>query len=36
MVETINVPALDRFQIITEYGTGSLVYDGKAHRGDEA
>ena len=27
MVETINVPALDRFQIITEHAPESLIYD---------
>jgi len=27
MVETINVPALDRFQVITEHDKGDLVYD---------
>jgi len=27
MVETINVPAKDRFQIITEHRAGDLVYD---------
>ena len=27
MVETINVPALDRFQIITEHAPDSLIYD---------
>ncbi|MFQ5658369.1 MAG: tautomerase family protein [Candidatus Methylomirabilales bacterium] len=27
MVETINVPALDRFQIITEHTPDSLIYD---------
>ena len=27
MVETINVPALDRFQIITEHTPESLIYD---------
>jgi len=27
MVETINVPAQDRFQIITEHDTAGLVYD---------
>jgi 4-oxalocrotonate tautomerase len=27
MVETINVPAGDRFQVITEHAVGGLVYD---------
>jgi len=27
MVETINVPAKDRFQVITEHRAGDLVYD---------
>ena len=27
MVETINVPALDRFQVITEHSPESLIYD---------
>jgi 4-oxalocrotonate tautomerase len=27
MVETMNVPALDRFQVITEHPAGGLVYD---------
>ena len=27
MVETINVPALDRFQVITEHSPDSLIYD---------
>ena len=27
MVETINVPAADRFQIITEHAPDSLIYD---------
>jgi phenylpyruvate tautomerase PptA (4-oxalocrotonate tautomerase family) len=27
MVETINCPALDRFQVITEHARGDLVYD---------
>ena len=27
MVETINVPALDRFQVITEHSQDSLIYD---------
>jgi 4-oxalocrotonate tautomerase len=27
MVETINVPALDRFQIITEHGKNDFIYD---------
>jgi 4-oxalocrotonate tautomerase len=27
MVETMNVPALDRFQVITEHAKGDLVYD---------
>jgi len=27
MVETINVPPLDRFQIITEHDRDSLIYD---------
>ena len=27
MIETINVPALDRFQIITEHTPESLIYD---------
>lgn len=27
MVETINFPALDRFQVITEHSTSDLVYD---------
>jgi hypothetical protein len=27
MVETINVPALDRFQIITEHSADELIYD---------
>jgi 4-oxalocrotonate tautomerase len=27
MTETINVPALDRFQIITEHDPGQLIYD---------
>jgi 4-oxalocrotonate tautomerase len=27
MVETINVPPLDRFQLITEHDPGSLIYD---------
>jgi phenylpyruvate tautomerase PptA (4-oxalocrotonate tautomerase family) len=29
MVETINVPPLDRFQVITEHDAGSFVYDPK-------
>jgi 4-oxalocrotonate tautomerase len=29
MVETINVPADDRFQVITEHAGGGLVYDPK-------
>jgi phenylpyruvate tautomerase PptA (4-oxalocrotonate tautomerase family) len=29
MVETINVPADDRFQIFTEHGPEGLVYDRK-------
>jgi phenylpyruvate tautomerase PptA (4-oxalocrotonate tautomerase family) len=29
MVETINVPADDRFQTITEHSSGGLVYDKK-------
>lgn len=27
MVETINVPALDRFQVITEHSLDCLIYD---------
>jgi phenylpyruvate tautomerase PptA (4-oxalocrotonate tautomerase family) len=27
MVETINVPAADRFQVITEYSSDDLIYD---------
>ena len=27
MVETINVPALDRFQVITEHSPDRLIYD---------
>lgn len=27
MVETINVPAKDHFQVITEHGKNSLIYD---------
>ncbi len=27
MVETINVPALDRFQMITEHSPSGLIYD---------
>lgn len=27
MVETINVPALDRFQVITEHSPDCLIYD---------
>jgi phenylpyruvate tautomerase PptA (4-oxalocrotonate tautomerase family) len=27
MVETINVPALDRFQVIGEFGPGDMIYD---------
>jgi phenylpyruvate tautomerase PptA (4-oxalocrotonate tautomerase family) len=27
MMDTINVPALDRFQIITEHEPGQLIYD---------
>jgi phenylpyruvate tautomerase PptA (4-oxalocrotonate tautomerase family) len=27
MVETINVPALDRFQVVTEHSPDSLIYD---------
>src|SRR5580692_5891728 len=27
MVEAINVPAQDRFQVITEYPVGGLIYD---------
>jgi 4-oxalocrotonate tautomerase len=27
MIETINVPALDRFQVITEHSPDSLIYD---------
>lgn len=27
MVETINVPPLDRFQVITEHGSEGLIYD---------
>ncbi len=27
MVETVNVPPLDRFQVITEYTSDSLIYD---------
>ena len=27
MVETINVPAPDRFQVITEHGPENLIYD---------
>jgi phenylpyruvate tautomerase PptA (4-oxalocrotonate tautomerase family) len=27
MVETINVPALDRFQVITEHDAAGLIYD---------
>lgn len=27
MVETINVPPLDRFQVIIEYGPDDLIYD---------
>lgn len=29
MVETINVPALDRFQIITEHGKNDFIYDAQ-------
>lgn len=29
MVETLNVPAADRFQVITEHRAGDLVYDPK-------
>lgn len=29
MVETIAVPADDRFQVITEHGPGGLIYDPK-------
>jgi 4-oxalocrotonate tautomerase len=27
MVEAINVPAMDRFQVITQHGPGGLIYD---------
>lgn len=27
MVETINVPAADRFQVITQHAAGDLIYD---------
>jgi 4-oxalocrotonate tautomerase len=27
LIETMNVPALDRFQVITEHAAGGLVYD---------
>lgn len=27
MVETINVPELDRFQVISEHAAGDLIYD---------
>ena len=27
LVDTINVPALDRFQILTEHAAGDIVYD---------
>jgi phenylpyruvate tautomerase PptA (4-oxalocrotonate tautomerase family) len=27
MVDTINVPALDRFQVVTEHSPDSLIYD---------
>ncbi len=27
MVETINVPTLDRFQVITEHSPSGLIYD---------
>jgi len=27
MVKSINVPPLDRFQVITEYASGDIVYD---------
>ena len=27
MVETMNVPAADRFQVITEHGAADLIYD---------
>ncbi|MBZ5505380.1 MAG: tautomerase family protein [Acidobacteriia bacterium] len=29
MVETIHVPALDRFQIITEHGKNDFIYDAQ-------
>ncbi len=37
MVDTINVPADDRFQVFTEHGPGELVYDPSylaIHRGE--
>jgi phenylpyruvate tautomerase PptA (4-oxalocrotonate tautomerase family) len=37
LVETIDVPALDRFQVITEHEPGDLVYDPEylgIHRSD--
>ena len=27
LVDTINVPALDRFQVLTEHAPGDIVYD---------
>lgn len=38
LVETIDVPALDRFQVITEHEPGDLVYDPEylgIHRTDD-
>jgi 4-oxalocrotonate tautomerase len=38
LVETIDVPALDRFQVITEHEPGGLVYDPEylgIHRTDD-
>lgn len=38
MVETINVPPLDRFQVVTEHSAESLIYDPtylKIARGDD-
>jgi phenylpyruvate tautomerase PptA (4-oxalocrotonate tautomerase family) len=38
LVETIDVPALDRFQVITEHERGDLVYDPEflgIHRTDD-
>jgi len=29
MLETINVPADDRFQVVTEHPAGGLIYDAK-------